>query len=256
LYVFRFSVAQCFDIWLKFRATLSSARTCLTLAVTARAHLNLPPAARCGEGNAHMWFLCCLTFDMSGPEPAWPMQRNMNLRSRVGQAGGGPLDGRVRQHCVLPLSASSVGLNGRGTQGSFEHTRRCFRPVCSSLARAPRTRSSNRAAEANVNSEWRAARRMTGGPSRPSRTALREQRAQALVRVRALGCTVLDVWLKFRATPPSARTRFSFAVTARAHLNLPPAARCREGNAHTFLCCLTFDMRGGRRIGPRSGTIT
>jgi hypothetical protein len=37
-----------------------------------------------------------LTFDMSGPPPAWPAQRNINLRSGVGQAGGGPLDGRVR----------------------------------------------------------------------------------------------------------------------------------------------------------------
>jgi hypothetical protein len=42
--------------------------------------------------------LCGLTFDMSGPPPAWPTQRNIDKRSGVGQAGGGPLDGRVRPH--------------------------------------------------------------------------------------------------------------------------------------------------------------
>jgi hypothetical protein len=70
------------------------------------------------------WFTCCLTFDMSGPPPAWPAQRNMDKRSGAGQAGGGPLDGRVRQHRVLPLSASSVGLMKRRTQGASENTQR------------------------------------------------------------------------------------------------------------------------------------
>jgi hypothetical protein len=37
-----------------------------------------------------------LTFDMSGPELAWPAQRNIDKKSEAGQAGGGPLDGRVR----------------------------------------------------------------------------------------------------------------------------------------------------------------
>jgi hypothetical protein len=35
---------------------------------------------------------------MSGPEPAWPAKWNMNKRNVAGQAGGGPLDGRVRAH--------------------------------------------------------------------------------------------------------------------------------------------------------------
>jgi hypothetical protein len=44
-----------------------------------------------------------LTFDMSGPPPAWPAQRNMDRRSEAGRAGGGPLDGRVRpQHSECP----------------------------------------------------------------------------------------------------------------------------------------------------------
>jgi hypothetical protein len=35
---------------------------------------------------------------MSGPEPAWPAERNMNLRSFAGQAGSGPLMSNVRLH--------------------------------------------------------------------------------------------------------------------------------------------------------------
>jgi hypothetical protein len=42
-----------------------------------------------------------LTFDMSGPEPAWPAKWNMNRRNVAGQAGGGPLDGRVRPRYAL-----------------------------------------------------------------------------------------------------------------------------------------------------------
>jgi hypothetical protein len=38
---------------------------------------------------------------MSGPEAAWPTERRIDLRSGVGQAGGGPLDGRVRPHTGL-----------------------------------------------------------------------------------------------------------------------------------------------------------
>jgi hypothetical protein len=56
-----------------------------------------------------LMFLRGLTFDMSGPEPAWPAQRNMNLRSEAGQAGGGPLDGRVRQHCGARYFAARSG---------------------------------------------------------------------------------------------------------------------------------------------------
>jgi hypothetical protein len=50
---------------------------------------------------------------MSAPEPDWPAQRNINLRSGAGQAGGGPLDGRVSRQftnvvgsLVLPLLRS------------------------------------------------------------------------------------------------------------------------------------------------------
>jgi hypothetical protein len=50
--------------------------------------------------------LCALTFDMSGPPPAWPTQRNIDKRSGVGQAGGGPLDGRVRRQSRLKLATS------------------------------------------------------------------------------------------------------------------------------------------------------
>jgi hypothetical protein len=58
----------------------------------------------------HKWSTCCLTFDMSGPPLAWPTQRNMNLGSGVGQAGGGPLDGRVRprQHQFAPVLPSGT----------------------------------------------------------------------------------------------------------------------------------------------------
>jgi hypothetical protein len=82
-------------------------------------------------------FLRCLTFDMSGPEPAWPAKWNINKRSEAGQAGGGPLDGRVRAH--LHFGSVTPG------QGLFLRARRCFldyrrfshsRPVCLCSAKA------------------------------------------------------------------------------------------------------------------------
>jgi hypothetical protein len=122
LYVFKLPLAQCFGFRLKSRATSPSAGRVWVCGTQTDAS-SLLPLATCRAGNAHM-FLCCLTFDMSGPPPAWPAQRTIDLGSGAGQAGGGPLDGRVRQHCVLPLSASSVGLNGRRTQGRSENTQR------------------------------------------------------------------------------------------------------------------------------------
>jgi hypothetical protein len=45
---------------------------------------------------------------MSGPPAAWPAQRNIDKRSEAGQAGGGPLDGRVRPH-DFSLELSVIG---------------------------------------------------------------------------------------------------------------------------------------------------
>jgi len=46
---------------------------------------------------------------MSGPPPAWPAQRNIDKRSEAGQAGGGPLDGRVRPHFLPTCADAALG---------------------------------------------------------------------------------------------------------------------------------------------------
>jgi hypothetical protein len=74
----------------------SSARS-KPLLERARTHLHSELRRR-SVAFAKKYFTCGLTFDMSGPEPDLPAERNMNLRSGAGQAGGGPLDGRVRAH--------------------------------------------------------------------------------------------------------------------------------------------------------------
>ena len=52
--------------------------------------------ARALDMSAPMAWTCGLTFEVSGPEPAWHANRMMDHRSFAGQAGGGPLGGRVR----------------------------------------------------------------------------------------------------------------------------------------------------------------
>jgi hypothetical protein len=67
-----------------------------TISEPAQAVNECPAPAKRTARRSRFWSR--LTFDMSGPEPDWPAKRNMNLRSFAGQAGGGPLDGRVRRH--------------------------------------------------------------------------------------------------------------------------------------------------------------
>ena len=69
--------------------------------------------------------LRCLTFELSGPPPDWPARRNDVLQRLAGQAGGGPLERRVRPHfgwqqmsdslflaSLLQETALPVGLGG------------------------------------------------------------------------------------------------------------------------------------------------
>ena len=51
-------------------------------------------------GTQRVHGLCGLTFELSGRRRCGPAKRNMNLGASTGHAGGGPLERRVRRHCV------------------------------------------------------------------------------------------------------------------------------------------------------------
>jgi hypothetical protein len=69
-----------------------------------------PARERFAVAERRRGFARGLTFDMSGPEPDWPAKWNMNQRNVAGQAGGGPLDGRVRPHPGFTLNCPESEL--------------------------------------------------------------------------------------------------------------------------------------------------